>query len=264
MDGATPAALARALDRETAALATREFLERIVHFDFPGRICVSSSFGAESIVLLKLVADTAPDLPVIFLDTGWMFPETLRYKREVVERLGLTQVQDRHPDTAALAAEDPDNTLWRRDPDRCCRLRKILPLEAALAGYDAWITGIKRGQTEHRARTPRVGSQGRLIKVCPLADWDEERVRAYIEAHDLPRHPLLEQGYASIGCMPCTAPVEAGAPGRSGRWAGKAKTECGIHLVTFHERSAALGGLAQRKVLEPCSSASRALPEGHP
>jgi phosphoadenosine phosphosulfate reductase len=162
-----------------------------------------------------------------------MFPATLCYKEALVERLGLTNVRDQRPDPAVLAEEDPDNTLCQRDPDLCCYLRKVLPLEAALADFDAWITGIKRGQTAHRTRVPRVGTQGRLIKLCPLADWDEQRVQDFIRAHHLPTHPLVDWGYTSIGCMPCTAPVESGTHARAGRWAGKTKTECGIHLVRF-------------------------------
>jgi phosphoadenosine phosphosulfate reductase len=174
---------------------------------------------------------------VVFLDTGWSFPETLQYKEELIEHLGLTNVRDQRPDSAQLAAEDPDNTLWQHDPDRCCFLRKVLPLEQVLAGFDAWVTGIKRGQTAHRARTPRIGAQGRLIKLCPLADWDAARVQEFMHEHRLPQHPLLAQGYASVGCVPCTAPVTPGAHARTGRWAGKGKTECGIHLVHFQRNS---------------------------
>jgi phosphoadenosine phosphosulfate reductase len=198
---------------------------------FTGRIALVSSFGAESAILLHMVSEIDPALPVIFLETGKLFPETLAYRDELVARLGLTGVRSVRPSGAQLAAWDPDGRLWEKDVDLCCAIRKTNPLDAALAGFDAWITGRKRTQGGERSHLNVVdsGPDGR-ITVNPLAHWDDTMIEAYFQLHDLPRHPLQAQGYSSIGCATCTARPLAGEDKRSGRWAGQDKTECGIHL----------------------------------
>ena len=209
------------------------------------RIALVSSFGAESAVLLHMVAQVDPATPVIFLDTYQLFGETLDYRRDLVDFLGLTDVRDVTPAPADLAAEDPDGTLWRRDPDRCCHIRKVLPLERALVDFDAWFTGRKQHHGGDRHDLPPVESDGRRTKFNPLATWTPQDIERYFEAHNLPRHPLLEQGYLSIGCAPCTQPVSQSlseqlsgtvTDARAGRWQGRDKTECGIHAGYWDKR----------------------------
>lgn len=196
---------------------------------FPGRIALVSSFGAESAVLLDMVARIEPATPVIFLDTGKHFGETLRYRDDLVARLGLTDLRDVEPDQEALAREDADGLLFDRDPDRCCALRKVAPLKAALSGFEAWITGRKAFQAATRAGLPLFENDGPRVKVNPLRHWTPAFVADHFARHDLPRHPLEAQGFRSIGCFTCTARSAPAADPRAGRWAGLAKTECGIH-----------------------------------
>jgi phosphoadenosine phosphosulfate reductase len=206
-------------------------LARVIETHGTDRVALVSSFGAESVVLLHLVSRIDRTLPVLFLDTGMLFAETLAYQIEVAERLGLRDVRRIGPDAAAVALRDPAGALHRTDPEACCRLRKTAPLDAALAGFDAWITGRKRVQGGARAtlevfeRDPA----GRR-KVNPLAFWTKSDIRDHMDRHDLPRHPLVARGYPSIGCAPCTTPVGAGEDERAGRWRGSDKTECGIHI----------------------------------
>lgn len=202
----------------------------MTQLEFRGRIALVSSFGAESAVLLHLVAKVDRSIPVIFLDTDKLFGETLRYRDRLTRLLGLTDVRTIEPDPAEVAARDPAGVLWRDDPNACCRLRKVEPLNRALSGFDAWITGRKRFQTQERAELPNLESANGLVKVNPLISWDAEALDAYRIAHDLPPHPLVEDGYLSIGCMPCTDRVTPGGDYRDGRWAGTEKKECGIHL----------------------------------
>lgn len=196
------------------------------------RTALVSSFGAESVVLLHMVAAIDPALPVIFLDTGRHFPETLAYRDELVDRLGLKDVRSAYPDRAALQRHDRHGRLYAEDPDSCCDIRKTEPLEDALSGFDAWITGRKRFQgglrTELEAIERDAGSN--RLKLNPLAAWTEERLDAYRVAHGLPAHPLVAKGYRSIGCATCTRPTAPGEHARAGRWSGLDKTECGIHL----------------------------------
>ncbi|MCF4167097.1 phosphoadenylyl-sulfate reductase [Zavarzinia compransoris] len=198
--------------------------------EFKGRIALVSSFGAESAVLLHLVAKVDPSIPVIFLDTDKLFGETLRYRDRLTKLLGLTDVRTIEPDAEAVAMRDPDGVLWRDNPDACCRLRKVEPLARALQGFDAWITGRKRFQTAERAALPNLEAADGRVKVNPLISWDSEMLEAYRTAYDLPAHPLVEDGYLSIGCMPCTDRVSEGGDYRDGRWAGSEKRECGIHF----------------------------------
>ena len=191
-----------------------------------------SSFGAESAALLHLVSRIDPSVPVLFLDTGKHFPETLAYRDELAERFGLNLV-NLYPDLADLKARDETGLRWSYDPDGCCDIRKVRPLETALAGYDASFTGRKAFQSATRTNLPRFeidtsDAQGRL-KINPLIDWDADRIAGYFEEHDLPRHPLVERGFPSIGCSPCTRQVAEGEDPRAGRWSGWDKVECGIH-----------------------------------
>ena len=197
---------------------------------FPGRVALVSSFGAESAVLLDMVARIEPATPVIFLDTGKLFGETRRYRDDLVARLGLSDVRTVTPETAALAREDGDDFLFARDPDRCCHLRKVLPLKRALAGFEAWITGRKAFQATTRVGLPLFEADGTRIKINPLRHWRPHWIAEHFRRHDLPRHPLEAEGFRSIGCLPCTHRVAPEQPSRAGRWPGLAKTECGIHL----------------------------------
>ena len=212
-----------------AGLDGAELLRPLIEREFPGRIAVVSSFGAESVLLLDLVAAIDARVPVIFLDTGKHFVETLAYRDLVTARLGLQDVRSVRPSPLDLKAEDPEGTLWRRDPDRCCHLRKVLPLERALAGFTAWITGRKRFHGEARAALDTLELVDGRIKVNPLAHWRAADIAAAVAARALPVHPLVAEGYGSIGCAPCTAKSLPDEGLRSGRWAGLAKSECGIH-----------------------------------
>lgn len=207
-----------------------EVVASVIGADLLGDTAIVSSFGAESAVLLHLISRSAPDMPVLFLDTGKHFPETLAYRDTLARRLDLNIVT-LTPDAADLAARDATELRWSYDPDGCCEIRKVKPLEKALAEFDTSITGRKGFQSSTRAGLSRFeldGSTGRL-KFNPLANWTRDELDAYFEAHDLPRHPLEAGGYPSIGCSPCTSKVQPGEDPRSGRWRGWDKTECGIH-----------------------------------
>ncbi len=222
---------ARVLADRYEARPAEDMLAELAHDIFPGRIALVSSFGAESAVLLHMVSQVAPDLPVIFVDTGKLFGETLRYRERLQRILGLTNTIVVEPDPVRLAAEDPKDALWRDNPDRCCFLRKVLPLEEALAPFCAWISGRKRYQGVTRTDLPKVEAVDGRIKANPLADWSRADVARYFAEHDLLRHPLEADGYVSIGCMPCTDRLRPGETDlRAGRWRGREKTECGIHL----------------------------------
>jgi len=225
------ASRADALNARFADAEAKEILRAAIREEFPGRIALVSSFGAESAALLALVAEVAPETPVLFLETGKHFAQTLSYRRKLAARLGLQDVRDLRPADDTLAADDPGGDLWRRDPDACCTIRKVRPLEDALSGFDAWITGRKQFHGAGRARLPVFEDSGPHIKVNPIARWTQEMVEAAIADRDLPRHPLVAQGFPSIGCWPCTHPVAAGEDVRAGRWRGAAKTECGIHTM---------------------------------
>ena len=196
-----------------------------------GRIAMVSSFGAESAVLLDMIASIDRATPVIFLETGKLFPETLAFKDELVDWLRLEDVRAVRPAPADLARSDPDGTLWRSEPDLCCHIRKTEPLDEALSGFAGWITGRKRFQGGVRTALPTVESDpvtGQL-KLNPLVAWTPEDIRTYRRLRQLPLHPLVAKGYPSIGCAPCTRPVRDGEDVRAGRWWQVDKTECGIH-----------------------------------
>lgn len=219
---------ARSLELEQAEpAAALEFVWRALG----PQVVLASSFGAEDMVLLDAVARAGIGVEVCYVDTGLLFPEThaligraaaryLRPLRRLVPQLGLEEQAERH-----------GPALWERDPDLCCRLRKVEPLAAHLRGKTAWITGIRREQspTRRRASFLEWDAGFGLWKVNPLVGWDRARVWAYLEREEVPVNPLHRRGYPSIGCVPCTAPVPPGAPERSGRWPGRAKTECGLH-----------------------------------
>lgn len=207
-------------------------LDRALSDPALGRIALVSSFGAESVALLHLVSVVDRTLPVIFVDTEMLFPETFAYQEEVAGMLGLTDLRRVTAHRQALATHDPAGDLHRVDPDACCALRKIEPLETALADFDAWITGRKRFQGGERANLEffETDAAGR-IKVNPLAHWEKGDVQDYMVENRLPRHPLVARGYPSIGCAPCTSPVGEGEDERAGRWRDSEKTECGIHFV---------------------------------
>jgi phosphoadenosine phosphosulfate reductase len=209
---------------------------------FGGRIALVSSFGAESAVLLHMTAVIDPATPVLFLDTGQLFGQTLDYRKTLAKRLGLREVRDLRPAYADLATLDPKADLWRSDTDTCCQIRKVAPLNLALGGFDAWITGRKRFQSKTRAHLPIVEAAQGKLKFNPLAAWGRAELDAYAAAHDLPAHPLTAFGYPSVGCWPCTKPVERGEDLRSGRWAGSEKTECGIHTSQTGEAGQDVGG----------------------
>lgn len=197
---------------------------------FPDRIALVSSFGIESAVLLKMVASIKPDIPVIFLDTGKLFPETLAYKDALVKRFELSDVRTCSPDHTRLSRADPDGYLWHENPDLCCFVRKVEPLARALEGFDAWITGRKRFHGGMRSDLPVFEQMDGRVKINPLALWTPQQINDAFEKSEMPKHPLAEQGYTSVGCLPCTSiPACSNLP-RSGRWKNHEKQECGIHL----------------------------------
>ena len=195
-------------------------------------ICLATSFGPQSIVLLHLIAELRLDMTIFYLDTGLLFEETYALRDRLSRRLGLKFIR-LTPDLSVEAqASKFGPALWSRDPDRCCYLRKVLPLRRFLATRRAWITGIRNGQTRFRAAARLVewDAANDAVKLNPLVDWPAGQVWDYIRTHDLPFNTLHGKGYPSIGCRPCTRPVRSGADPRSGRWPGFDKTECGIHL----------------------------------
>jgi len=207
-----------------------EMLRVLLAENMLGDVAAVSSFGAESAVLLHMIAQAGQSTPVLFLDTGKHFPETLAYGGDLVERLGLTDLRILTPDPEVILKKDETGLRWSYDPDGCCEIRKVVPLETALAGFDASITGRKGFQSSTRSGLPRFELDGDRLKVNPLANWTKADLDAYFEAHDLPRHPLEAEGYPSIGCAPCTSKVQVGEDPRAGRWRGWDKVECGIHV----------------------------------
>jgi phosphoadenosine phosphosulfate reductase len=222
--------LAARLDAELRHAHPRTVLEAAVE-TFGDKLALVSSFGAESAVLLHLASKVKPDIPVLFLDTGMLFGQTLDYRRQLAAKLGLTDVRDLRPAYQDLATADPEAKLWQTDTDACCHVRKVLPLDRALAEFGGWVTGRKRFHGGARLALPVVEQADHQVKFNPLANWTKEDLDAYAAEYDLPAHPLVAQGFPSIGCWPCTNPVEEGQDVRAGRWAGSEKTECGIHVA---------------------------------
>jgi len=224
----TAADVAR-LNARFAGVSTQDTIRAVIAEGLLGRLAVVSSFGAESAVLLDLVASIDPATPVIFLDTGKMFPETLAYRDTLVDRLGLTGLRTISPDAVELEARDATGLRWSYDPDGCCAIRKVQPLEKAMRDFDASVTGRKGFQAATRSHIERFELDGDRIKFNPLGDWSKADLDAWFETRGLPRHPLEGQGYLSIGCAPCTSVVKPGEDPRAGRWRGWDKVECGIH-----------------------------------
>lgn len=218
------------LNGELREASAQTILRASVVREWPEKLTYVSSFGAESAVMLALIADVDPNLPIVFLETGMHFPQTLDYKEEITETLGLTNVIDVLPNATEQKILDPKNTLWKTHTDACCALRKVRPLEPALNGYSAWITGRKRFHGGARLNLPVFEHSAGKYKVNPLAGWTQEDVDRFFVFRGLPKHPLVAQGYPSIGCWPCTKPTADPSDIRSGRWSGQEKTECGLHI----------------------------------
>ena len=220
-----------ALNTRYEGAPAEEVLHAALRF-YAGGIGLVSSFGAESAVLLHMAAQINPHVPVLMIDTLMLFPETLRYQEELSAWLGLTDVRRISVPRAVRRERDPWGALHIADPDACCALRKVAPLEDALRGFSAHVSGRKRFQSGTRAAMKlfEADAAGR-IKVNPLAAWGAAEIADYFAAHELPRHSLVARGYPSIGCVPCTSRVEDGEDPRAGRWRGSDKVECGIHFA---------------------------------
>lgn len=236
--------IAEQIPDEAAAAKRAEALNEVLHHATPAeviesalrvvgreRLALVSSFGTESAALLKVTADVDPTIPVIFLDTGWLFEETLAYRDVLIEKLGLRDVRSIKPAEETLRREDPDKELWFSDPDACCRIRKVEPLKRALAPFDGWISGRKRFQGGLRATLNVVEADGVRLKFNPFANLAPADIEAIFAEAKLPPHPLAASGFRSVGCMPCTSRTEPGEDARDGRWRGRSKTECGIHTA---------------------------------
>ncbi len=218
------------LDSRYGHLAPIEIIERSVERYFAGEIAAVSSFGADSAVLLHMIAKVDRSLPVIFLDTGKHFEETIDYRDALVADFGLTDIRVVTPLEAALNRSDPDGKLHQSDTDACCAIRKVEPMARGVEPFRAWFTGRKRFQATTRAALPAFEAVGPRTRINPLARWTTADLADYMRTHRLRENPLVAYGYLSIGCFPCTQPVKPGEDARSGRWVGQAKTECGIHL----------------------------------
>jgi phosphoadenosine phosphosulfate reductase len=240
-DAAPLSSLATRLDAELRDAHPLTILRK-AYETFGDKLALVSSFGAESAVLLHLASRVAPNIAVLFLDTGMLFGQTLDYRKQLAAQLGLTDVRDLRPAFADLAVNDPKSDLWRTDIDGCCHIRKVLPLDRALGGFDGWITGRKRFHGGDRLRLAVVEEAEGKIKFNPLANWSKAELDSYIAEYNLPAHPLVAQGFPSVGCWPCTKPAEEGEDVRAGRWAGQDKTECGIHVARAPGAAPNVGG----------------------
>ena len=214
---------------ETASPA--KVIETAIEMVPAGRLAIVSSFGTESAALLKFVADVDPGLPVLFIDTGMLFEETLDYRDRLIDFFGLTDVRSLKPQIELVARRDPDRDLWLRDSDSCCHIRKVRPLSDALGAFDGWINGRKRFHGDARAAIQHVEADGRLLKFNPLAALSRKDIDAVFEADGVPRHPLESKGFSSVGCMPCTSRTREGEAPRAGRWRNQNRSECGIHQI---------------------------------
>ncbi|HTV73397.1 MAG TPA: phosphoadenylyl-sulfate reductase [Candidatus Acidoferrales bacterium] len=199
------------------------------------RLVVSCSFGGvTTMAIVDMVMQIDPAVPVAYLDTGLLFPETYELVATIADRYGIEPIAIRPAQSVAEQNAAHGEALWAREPQRCCTLRKVEPQRAFLHDYDAWVTGLRREQSPTRKETPIVGwdTTFNMVKISPLAAWDERAVWRYLQEHDVPYNPLLTRGYASIGCTHCTRPIVAGEEARAGRWSGTEKTECGLHVPT--------------------------------
>jgi phosphoadenosine phosphosulfate reductase len=222
---------AEELDRSLRDASPAEVIAAALKTVGRDNLAVVSSFGTESAALLKVMAEVDPAIPVVFLDTGWLFEETLAYRDTLIATLGLKDVRSIKPAEETLSREDPGRDLWFSDPDACCRIRKVEPLERALKPFAAWINGRKRFQGAVRADIRVVEAEGARLKFNPFATVSREEIEGIFARAKLPRHPLVASGFLSVGCMPCTSRTAAGEDARAGRWRGQAKTECGIHTT---------------------------------
>jgi phosphoadenosine phosphosulfate reductase len=222
---------AQSLDCALRAVSPAEVIAAALKTVGREHLALVSSFGTESAALLKVMADVDPAIPVVFLDTGWLFEETLAYRDTLIETLGLADVRSVKPLEETLLREDGERELWFSDPDACCRIRKVEPLARALKPFAAWINGRKRFQGGARAEIPVVEHDGAKLKFNPFANVSREEIEAIYKMAKLPKHPLLASGFLSVGCMPCSSRTAPGEDARAGRWRGQAKRECGIHTT---------------------------------
>jgi phosphoadenosine phosphosulfate reductase len=222
---------AQSLDCALRAASPAEVIAAALKTVGREHLALVSSFGTESAALLKVMADVDPAIPVVFLDTGWLFEETLAYRDTLIETLGLADVRSVKPLEETLLREDGERELWFSDPDACCRIRKVEPLARALKPFAAWINGRKRFQGGARAEIPVVEHDGAKLKFNPFANVSREEIEAIYKMAKLPKHPLLASGFLSVGCMPCSSRTAPGEDVRAGRWRGQAKRECGIHTT---------------------------------
>jgi phosphoadenosine phosphosulfate reductase len=222
---------AEELDRALRDATPAEIIAAALRTVGRDQLALVSSFGTESAALLKVMVDVDPSIPVIFLDTGWLFEETLAYRDTLIATLGLRDVRSIKPLEETLSREDPDSDLWFSDPDACCRIRKVEPLARALKPFAGWINGRKRFQGALRAAIPVVEADGDRLKFNPFATVSRQDIAAIYASANLPPHPLAASGFLSVGCMPCTSRTTEGEDARAGRWRGRPKSECGIHTV---------------------------------
>jgi phosphoadenosine phosphosulfate reductase len=222
---------AQELDRALRGASPAQVIATALQTVGREQLAVVSSFGTESAALLKVMADVDPAIPVVFLDTGWLFEETLAYRDTLIEKLGLRDVRSIKPLEETLSRQDQNRELWFSDPDACCRIRKVEPLKRALAPFRGWINGRKRFQGGLRTDIPVVEDDGTMLKFNPFANVSREEIQAIYRLAELPPHPLAAKGFLSVGCMPCTSRTSADEDARAGRGRGRPKTECGIHTV---------------------------------
>jgi phosphoadenosine phosphosulfate reductase len=222
---------ADALDRALRNASPQDVIAAALKAVGREKLALVSSFGTQSAALLKVMADVDPAMPVIFLDTGWLFEETLAYRDTLIAKLGLRDVRSIKPSEETLSREDPERDLWFNNPDSCCRIRKVEPLQRALQPFDGWINGRKRFQGGLRTGIAIVEQDGARLKFNPFANVSREEIEATFKSSSLPPHPLSASGYLSVGCMPCTSRTSADEDERAGRWRGRPKTECGIHTT---------------------------------
>jgi phosphoadenosine phosphosulfate reductase len=228
---AIPLPPADELDRALREASPHQVISAALRTVGRDRLALVSSFGTESAALLKIMADVDPAIPVIFLDTGWLFEETLAYRDTLIEKLGLRDVRSVKPAEETLSREDPGRELWFSDPDACCRIRKVEPLARALKPFAGWINGRKRFQGGVRAAMSVVEEDGARLKFNPFANVSRDEIAAIFGRANLPPHPLVASGFRSVGCMPCTSRTAPNEDERAGRWRGRGKTECGIHTT---------------------------------
>jgi len=226
----TPEQIVERLNAELRGKSPQEII-RVALREFGRRLTYVSSFGSESAAMLSLIAEVDPQMPILFIDTGMHFHQTLQYRDTLSAHLGLTDIRTFHPVKEEVKAVDPRGVLNKTDPNACCEVRKVRPLGPALEGFDAWITGRKRFHGGGRARLPVIEFFEGRFKINPLAEETQEDLQALVAARNLPPHPMVAEGYPSIGCWPCTVrPVDPNDI-RSGRWVGFTKEECGLHLA---------------------------------